>query len=162
MLPKQEKAQQPRELVPDIVTCSMFLQLLKLIAIFLLTRDGLCHSLASVDKTHTYSFLKKGERRQEIGWIENVALSLSDLKFRKTSSCFSQTAGKTIIKMSLWSRGELHQNCQSGSLAEVWQPICFFIVAMGKPHEYIHHPSLRVQTAICLVLHCGNKPQPPN
>lgn len=101
MLPKQEKPQQPCELVSGSVTCSMFLQLLKLIAMFLSTRDGLCHSLAYVDKTHTYSFIRKGERRREIGWIENVALPISDLKFRKTSSCFSQTADKTIIKMGL-------------------------------------------------------------
>lgn len=97
MLPKQEKTQQPQELVSDTVTRSMFLQLLKLIAMFLLTRDGLCHSLAYVDKTHTYSFITKGQRTQELGWTESVALPISDPKFRKTNSCFNQT----IIKMGL-------------------------------------------------------------
>jgi len=101
MLPTQQKTQQPRKPAPDTVTCSVFLQLLQLIATFLLTRDGLCHSLACVDETHTYSFIKKAERGQEIGWTENAALLISDLKFRKASSCFSQTAGKTIIKIGL-------------------------------------------------------------
>lgn len=110
----------------------MFQQLLKLTAMFLLTRDGLWHSLASQDKNHTYSFSKKGERRQEIGWIENMDLPISDWKFRKTRSCFSQSAGKAIIKMGLWYRGELPQKRQSGSLAEMWQAICFFNCCHGE------------------------------
>lgn len=75
----------------------MFLQLLKLTAMFLLTRDGVCRSLAYADK----AMFIPHEERTEIGWIENVALPISDLKFRKTSFCFSQAAGKTIIKMGL-------------------------------------------------------------
>lgn len=75
----------------------MILQLLKIIAIFLLQRDGLCHSLVYVDKIHTYPY-KNG--REDKGLKESM-YPISDLKFRKTVSSFSQTNGKTVIKMGL-------------------------------------------------------------
>lgn len=59
----------------------MILQLLKIIAIFLLRRDGLFHSLAYVDRIHTYLLTKNG--REDKGLKESV-YPISDLKFRKT------------------------------------------------------------------------------
>lgn len=98
MLPKQEKTQQPCELISNSVTCSMILQLLKVIAIFLLRRDGLCHSLVFVDKIHTYPLTKNGREDKR---SKESTYPTSDLKFRKTVSCFNQTDGKTVIKITV-------------------------------------------------------------
>lgn len=105
LLPKQEKKQQPCELVPNSLTCSMILQLLKVIAIVLLRRDGLCQSLVHEDKIHTYSFTKNG--REDKGLKESM-YPISDLKFRKTISYFSQSAGKTVMKMGVCFRSKLY------------------------------------------------------
>lgn len=76
----------------------MILQLLKIIAIFLFRRDGLCHSLVNVDKIHTYLLTVNG--REDKG-LKESAYPISDMKFRETSYCFSQTDGKTVIKVGL-------------------------------------------------------------
>lgn len=44
----------------------MILQLLKVIAVFLLRRDGLCHSLVYVDKILTYTLTKHGRQDKKL------------------------------------------------------------------------------------------------